>query len=133
FSPLRDPRSPVEILQAQVESNEFLMWQDRAVPVNLVVYRADSGSALSSTRQPRVKLWVGDDGAVLKQEVSMLNSKIQFTRMSQERSEKYGHLSESSEGEWVLRHPRPIGSPLSGLPDGAPPGTEEIAAPVPRN
>ena len=109
FSPLRDPRSPVEILQAQVESREFLMWQDRAVSVNLVVYRADSGSALSSTRQPRVRLWVCDDGAVLKQEVSMLNSKIQFIRMSQERSERYARLSQADEGERVLlHHQRPI-------------------------
>jgi hypothetical protein len=106
FSPLRDPRSPVEVLQAQVESSEFLMWQDRAVPVNLVVYRADSGSALSSTREPRVKLWVGQEGTVLKQEVSMLNSKIQFVRMSRERSERYALMSESREGALVLRHPR---------------------------
>jgi hypothetical protein len=107
FSPLRDPRSPVEVLQAQVESSEFLMWQDRAVPVNLVVYRADSGSALSSTREPRVKLWVGEDGTVLKQEVSMLNSKIQFIRMSQKRSERVARISEPREGPLVLRNPRP--------------------------
>jgi len=103
FSPLRDPRSPVEILQAQVESSDFLMWQNRAVPVNLVVYRADSGSALSSTREPRVKLWVGDDGTVLKQEVSMLNSKIQFIRMSPKRSEDYASMSESREGALPMR------------------------------
>jgi hypothetical protein len=108
FSPLRDPRSPVEVLQAQVESSDFLMWQNRAVPVNLVVYRADSGSALSSTREPRVRLWVGDDGTVLKQEVSMLNSKIQFIRMSRSRSEQFAEMSKLREGAVPQHHPRRI-------------------------
>lgn len=110
FSPLRDPRSPVEVLQAQVESSDFLMWQDRAVPVDLVVYRADSGSAISSTREPRVRLWVSGDGTVLKQEVSMLTSKIQFVRMPPERSERYARMSESREGALPLQHhPKTLG------------------------
>ena len=50
-----------------------------------------------------MKLWVGDDGTVLKQEVSMLNSKIQFLRMSPKRSEEYAGMSEMREGALVLR------------------------------
>ncbi len=86
FSPLRDPRSPVEILQARVDSRDLLMWEGQAVSVFQVVYRPDSGAALSSTGQPRAKLWVRDDGTVLKQEVSVLSSRLVFSRMSDERS-----------------------------------------------
>ena len=88
FSPLRDPRSPMDILQAQVESRDVIMWDEQATPVNVIVYRADSGSAMSSTTLPRSKLWVCDDGTVLKQEVSILNTKLTFVRQSEEASQK---------------------------------------------
>ena len=84
FSPLRDPRSPVEILQASVSSRELLMWEGEAVSAFKVVYRPDSGAALSSTGQPRAVLWVREDGMVLKQEVTILSSKLVFSRMSDE-------------------------------------------------
>lgn len=86
FSPLRPPNAPIEILQARVEKSDPLVWEDRAVPVCQVIYRSDSGSAMSSSREPRTKLWVDENGAVLRQEVSVLGSKFVFARMSTERS-----------------------------------------------
>ena len=47
FSPLRPPNTPIEILQARVEKSDPLVWEDRAVPVHQVIYRSDSGSAMS--------------------------------------------------------------------------------------
>jgi hypothetical protein len=81
YSTMRPPNHPIDILQAKVESHELMMWEGQAVGANIVVYRADSGSALSSTSEPRAKLWVRDDGAVLKQEVSVLGSLLVFTRL----------------------------------------------------
>ncbi len=46
LSPLRDPRSPVEILQATVDSRDLLMWEGDAVPVFQVIYRPDSARRL---------------------------------------------------------------------------------------
>jgi hypothetical protein len=86
FSPLRPPNNPVDVLQARVQRRDLLLWEGQTTPVNFVEYRADSGSALSSTSQPRAKLWVRDDGAVLKQEVSVLGSELVFMRLSPERS-----------------------------------------------
>jgi hypothetical protein len=88
FSALRPPNNPVDVLQAKVESHDLLMWEGAAVPVFEVVYRPDSGSALWSTGQPRAKLWVRDDGTVLKQEVSFIGSPLVFSRMSDERSKQ---------------------------------------------
>jgi hypothetical protein len=124
FSPLRDPTMnlPIEILQAKVESRDLLMWDDKAVPVNVVVYRADSGSALSSTQLPRSKLWVCDDGTVLKQEVAILKAKLLFSRLSTERSALLDLKSREEEANWgrtraIPRQlpdlPRPAEQPLN--------------------
>ena len=53
FSPLRPPGNPVDVLQARVERRDLLIWEGQTVPVNVVEYRTDSGSALSSTSHPR--------------------------------------------------------------------------------
>jgi hypothetical protein len=126
FSPLRDPRSPVEVLQAQVECRDLLMWDSETVPVSLVVYRADSGSALSSTRQPRVRLWVREDGTVLKQEVTMFGSKLAFLRLSDERSAQLTKDSDEIEKKFQSR-----GRWGRGRPSRAPDETEAAASQVP--
>ncbi|HTQ37554.1 MAG TPA: hypothetical protein VMJ32_00910 [Pirellulales bacterium] len=106
FSPLRPPNNPVEVLQARVERREVLMWNGQGVPVDIVEYRADSGSALSSTSQPRAKLWVRDDGAVLKQQVSILGSDLVFLRFSPERADELAARNKSEEAEypWLRRN-----------------------------
>lgn len=86
FSPLRPPKNPVEILQAKVESRDPIEWEGKVTGAFRVVYRADSGSVFSSSREPRGKLWVRDDGTVLKQEVNVLGSQLVFTRMNAQKS-----------------------------------------------
>jgi hypothetical protein len=117
FSALRPPNNPVDILQAKVESHELLMWEGEAVPVFQVVYRPDSGSALSSTVQSRAKLWVREDGMVLKQEVSVIGSPLVFSRMSEERStEKAAEsLEEEQRQRMFFRRRR---NPQFGPPSG---------------
>jgi hypothetical protein len=105
FSALRPPNNPVDILQAKVESRELLIWEDEAVPVFQVVYRPDSGSALSSTVQARAKLWVREDGMVLKQEVSVIGSPLEFSRMSDKRSKEKSDESIEEEQRQRLYFP----------------------------
>lgn len=114
FSPLRPPTNPVDVLQARVDRRDLLMWEGQTVPVNIVEYRSDSGSALSSTSRPSAKLWVRDDGAVLKQEISILGSQLVFVRLSEEKSNELYHDSVNEEPERPLhwgrrfrRWPRP--------------------------
>lgn len=106
FSALRPPNNPVDILQAKVESQELLIWEDEAVPVFQVVYRPDSGSALSSTVQARAKLWVREDGMVLKQEVSVIGSPLEFSRMSDKRSKEKSDESIEEEQRQRVYFPR---------------------------
>lgn len=70
FSPLRPPNNPVEILQARVEESDPLVWGDHMTSVRKVVYRTDSGSAGSSTEEPHAKLWIADDGSVLRRKLT---------------------------------------------------------------
>jgi hypothetical protein len=82
YSPLRPPRSPLEIFQATVEGSVPIVWDGRMVDTWLVVYRSDPGAGTASGRTPRRRLWVGKDGTVLKQEVKLFDSTMTFTRMA---------------------------------------------------
>ncbi len=82
YNAFRPYNSPIEILQARVERNEPLVWNGRSISAQVVVYRADSGSALVAAREARGKLWVDpDEGTVLKQEVTVFSSRLQFVRL----------------------------------------------------
>lgn len=96
YSPLRPPNMPVEIIQATVEGREPVVWGGRVENAWLVVYRTDPGAGTTRARSPRGKLWVHDDGTVLKQEVILLNSRMTFDRLSKRQA---AALAESV-GEW---------------------------------
>ncbi|MBN2476771.1 MAG: hypothetical protein JXB62_19330 [Pirellulales bacterium] len=81
YSPLRPPNSPIEVLQATVESRDRISWDGRTETAWLVVYRTDRGYGLGNDEKPRAKLWVRQDGTVLKQQVVIFNSRMTFYRL----------------------------------------------------
>jgi hypothetical protein len=87
YSPLRfsESRNPVEVLHAKVEGRESVVIGDDNVLTSVVVYRSDSGSILSGAQTPRGKLWVADDGTVLKQTSRLFGSQLTFLRAAPER------------------------------------------------
>jgi hypothetical protein len=90
YSPLRSPNSadPIEVLQATVEGYESVQIGEESHLAMAVVYRNDSGSILAGSRSPRGKLWVADDGIVLKQVSYVLGSRLQFVRASPARAKE---------------------------------------------
>jgi hypothetical protein len=78
YNPLSFTGSPLTVLHAHVEGDVTLFWEDRIVRPLLVTYRDDP----SSTREPRVRLWVERDGRVLKQESQFLGKALSFVRRS---------------------------------------------------
>ena len=93
YSPLRLPGSPSEVLHAAVEAKVPITWNGGLVDTWLVVYRSDPGSASAGAGSPRGKLWVRDDGAVLKQQVTLLRSTLTFIRTTDEEAAKLARQS----------------------------------------
>jgi hypothetical protein len=86
YSPFRAPNSPLEILQAIVEREDPFQWEGQRVNTRVIVYRGDSGSGLTGG-ETRGRTWVRDDGLVLRQEVSVFRTPVQFERLSDARGE----------------------------------------------
>jgi hypothetical protein len=86
YSPFRAASSPLEILQAVVEREDQFHWDGRLVNTRVIVYRGDSGSG-SGGGETRGRMWVRDDGVVLRQEVAVFKSPLQFDRLSDSQAE----------------------------------------------
>ena len=89
FSPLRPPGGPMETLRADVVREDWVEWDHRSVKTLLVEYRADSGTGFASNGPPRGRSWVLKDGRIIQQEVSLLNSKMRFIRLTPLETEPY--------------------------------------------
>jgi hypothetical protein len=88
FSPFRSASAPMEIQIAKVEGRELVSWDDQIVDTWLVVYRNDPGEGFRNSQNPRDKLWVADDGRVLKQSSVIFDSTMTFTRMTEDEARK---------------------------------------------
>jgi hypothetical protein len=89
FSPFRSAGNTMEIQVAKVEGREMITWENQILETWLVVYRNDPGRGFSSASDiPRDKVWVSDDGRVLKQQVTIFDSSMTFFRMSDTEARK---------------------------------------------
>jgi hypothetical protein len=109
YSPLRfsDNRNPIEILHATVEGKELVAQGEDSILALTVVYRTDSGSILGGSQTPRGKLWVKEDGTVVKQTARLFGSNLAFVRADEKRSDEINALARpltrSMEREWRFR------------------------------
>jgi hypothetical protein len=88
FNPLWPSKSPIEITSAKVEMPDIIMWDEKPANTLVVVYRRDSGAAGKVKQSVQGKLWVRDDGVVLRQESLLFDSSIVFVRMTEKETEK---------------------------------------------
>ena len=82
-SPLGRWNHALEILHAQVEGREPILWDGKTVEAYVVLFWPDVGAA-ASERKPRGKLWVlpDPDARVVQQEVLFFHSQMRFLRMT---------------------------------------------------
>jgi hypothetical protein len=99
YSPLRfsDNRNPIEILHAKVEGKELVTQGEEPVLAMVVVYRTDSGSILGAAQTPRGKLWVTEDGTVVKQTARIFGSNLTFVRVDEKRAKEIMVLAKGLE------------------------------------
>ena len=110
YSPFRSPHSPLEILQAAVEREDPLNWNGETIRARVVVYRNDSGSGRSSD-EIRGRTWIRDDGMVLRQEVSVFKSPVQFERLPDAQARE---LWQALPENWRQSLPPQMGARLLG-------------------
>jgi hypothetical protein len=96
--------SSVRLVESLVESRETITWQDAPVETFVVVYRYDSGSG-AAARDPVGKVWVRDDGLVLRQELPIGSARIRFERTSDERARELGVALERLPFDRQLQRP----------------------------
>ena len=82
LNPLRPTASLMEVLRATVEEKEPIYWNSRIHNAWLVVYRSDPVAGYGAKTGNRGKLWVLDDGTVIKQQAMIFDSILSFVRMS---------------------------------------------------
>jgi hypothetical protein len=63
---------------------EPIAWNGSMYDTWVVVYRSEPGKGASRTQTPRGMLWVRPDGTVLRQEATLLDTKITFIRLPRE-------------------------------------------------
>lgn len=95
------PNQPMEILEAMVEEEGLLRWDEKMQRTLIVKYRQDSGAGLLTSNKPRSVLWVAADGRVLQQETTILNSKLRFIRMTP--AEATAHLDAFAGKDWLTQ------------------------------
>ncbi len=86
YSPFHPPNSPMDILQATVEPEERITWDGERVSCRVIIYRNDSGSGLDGNVN-RGRVWVREDGVVLRQEVAIFKSRLHFIRLPDSQAE----------------------------------------------
>lgn len=83
YSPLHPPTAPIEILRATVVRREPISWGGQVVPTYLVDFRSNPGGGMTGNQASRAKAWVGADGMVLKQEITLMSARLTFERIGQ--------------------------------------------------
>lgn len=95
------PNSPVQILQAEVEQHDVILWGSEEVETKLVVYRTEAGSGVQATREPISREWVRDDGTVLRQQVRFSGLELTFEREPETSLDpRIGKLDELQQRLW---------------------------------
>ncbi len=85
FSMFRPPTDALNLLQAEVVAEESIIQQGEKVRAKRIEFREMSAAGVAAERSLRAKVWVADNGTVLRQDVYLMNSKdtmLRFERRS---------------------------------------------------
>ncbi|MCA9232600.1 MAG: hypothetical protein KDA57_18265 [Planctomycetales bacterium] len=90
FSPFHSPSEPVEIIQAEVVSEETMEHQGKIRRVMRVEYRGMVGSGVPKNARIQAVSWVEPDGMVLRHDFFVGRSVMRFERLSDDEAAKIG-------------------------------------------
>lgn len=90
YSPFRATGDPIELVQAEVVSEESMEYEDEARRVLRVEYHGMIGSGISDKARLQAVSWVEPTGAVLRRDVYLGNSKLRFNRLPETAASQIG-------------------------------------------
>jgi hypothetical protein len=82
FSPFRPPMDSLELLQAEVISEESIIYNGRSTRTKRIEYRTMSSAGVDSEHTLRAAAWVADDGTVVRHDLYLMNTRLRFVRRS---------------------------------------------------
>jgi len=80
FSLFRPPNDALNLLQAEVVAEEPIIQRGEKVRAKRIEFRELSAAGVAAERSLRAKVWVADNGTVLRQDVYLMNSKDTMLR-----------------------------------------------------
>jgi hypothetical protein len=90
YSPFRATGDPIELVHAEVVSEETLEYCGDTCRVLRVEYHGMIGSGISDKARLQAVSWVEPTGDVLRRDVYLGSSKLRFNRLSDEQANKIG-------------------------------------------
>ncbi|TWT90035.1 hypothetical protein Mal64_04180 [Pseudobythopirellula maris] len=91
YNPFGTPRSPVEMIEAEVMEQVRITHHGDLVNARRIEYRASPTAGVSSDNRLRAELWVSDDGRILRQHAYFVSTKLMFERMDERSSNQIAH------------------------------------------
>lgn len=85
YSPFRPLGNPLQIMQAEVVEERVIEHRGERVHARKIEYRSLSSAGVSNDNMLHAEVWVADDGMVLRQEVRLMDAKLQFERCTEPR------------------------------------------------
>jgi hypothetical protein len=86
ISPFRPLNQSIEILQAEVVTEEPVHHEGQLVNTKRVEYRTLDNTGIAAKDSLRAKLWVTDDGTVIRQDIFLINVRLRFDRKLDDQS-----------------------------------------------
>jgi len=90
YSPFRSPNDPVELVRAEVVSQELIEYQGEIRQVLRVEFRGMAGVGVPQNAQLQAVAWVNPTGTVLQRDVLLGSSRLRFVRLSDEEAQRIG-------------------------------------------
>jgi hypothetical protein len=80
FCPFRPPGDSLELLQAEVVSEDTIVVDGASTRAKRIDYRSMSASGVASGQTLRASAWVTDEGEVVRHDLCLMNTKLRFER-----------------------------------------------------
>jgi hypothetical protein len=88
YNPLVGDSGPSELIEAEVVEEEPIYFHGQLHTTRRIEYRSVNADGVSTTNRRRARLWVAEDGTVLREELVLMDLVLTFDRVPDDRTEQ---------------------------------------------